>query len=530
MSQTESFLNDRSKDLLKKFMLGGALLGGGTMLAADLVNWLGHLNKKKQEEDDDTLYVYKDKEQVKSANTAMILLKKLLKNGTEADGSSDTDPLNLSEDDAMRIINILSGNGTAETVENVEDAISKEAGVGTGIAIAGGVGTAVGSGLLVHNLYTKFRRREAQKELDKAQHQFIGAQGYKEVKKTKKKKDKEGDTKSEDSGREKSAKSLSLPETVMSAPVALPLLLALGAGVTSYGMLDNAYPIKKPKPKGPRKIEIIEKPSDDQEEYGESTGVIKSSSYCEDDGREFLIRTVYMNRSHDSDLANLVGAVAAGDARDFCKAASAIGFGEALDTVKGGVNRVPDPIAEHLAISYLSKKASIKHQVGVLAAAEFATTFPHFYKAACALDPDRKEALSNISCIIGKAIRAERSYDLGITDNSLRKSASAVDLQDALIDNIGVPAAIEEALAGKAKKEGEDEYEAENLEDVIDNENPASSGDSTDSTGTSGQEAGIHDADSPSRKSTNKIIATGKTARKMMDSVPPDMIDKMLNP
>lgn len=66
--------------------------------------------------------------------------------------------------------------------------------------------------------------------------------------------------------------------------------------------------------------------------------------------------------------------------------------------------------------------------------------------------------------------------------------------------------------------------------DVIDSENPAAEGDSDESTGTSGQEAGIHDPDSPSRKSTSKIISSGKTARKFMDEAPPDAIDKLLLP
>ena len=67
-------------------------------------------------------------------------------------------------------------------------------------------------------------------------------------------------------------------------------------------------------------------------------------------------------------------------------------------------------------------------------------------------------------------------------------------------------------------------------EDIVDSENPATEGNSDESTGTSGQEAGIHDPNSPSRKSTSKIISSGKTARKFMDETPPDEIDKILLP
>lgn len=464
-----TFLSPRSKDLIKKFMLGGALLGGGTMLAADLANWIGHLHKKKDEDDDDTLYIYKDREQVKSA------------------------------------------------------------GVGTGIAIAGGVGSAIGSGLLVHHLYTKMRRAEAQKELDKAQHAFIDVQGYKEAPKRKGKSDKEdkGDKDEKGGAMSKKADSVSLGETIMSAPVALPLLLALGAGVTSYGMLDNAYPIKKRRPKAPRKIQIVEKPENDQEEYAD---LEKPAAYGDDDAREFLVRWLYSDNDGKSDIADLVGAVSDGDAASFKKAASDIGFVNAMATVKGGRARAVDPMAEHLALSYVAKEASIKHQVGVVAAGEFASKYPVMYKAACALDPGDREALYKIACILGCAIRAERSQELGIkaTPSMVKESSMAAQL---LTGDMSVSSAIESALSLKKKQDGSPSVASEDdVEDAADEENTATEGDSDESTGTSGQEAGLHDPSSPSRKPASKIIASGKTARKMMDAVPPDVIDKILQP
>lgn len=468
----DSFLSPRSKDLIRKFLIGGALLGGGTMLTADLVNWLGHLNKKKTEDDDDTLYVYKDREQVKSA------------------------------------------------------------GVGTGIAIAGGLGSAIGSGLLVHHLYTKMRRNEAQEELDKAQHAFIGAQGYKDVKKKDdKKKDKKTEKTKQDGEMKKESSSLSMGETLMSAPVALPLLLALGAGITSYGMLDNAYPVKKRKAKAPRKIEIVEKPSEDQGEYATNEEIEKPAAYGDDDAREFLVRMLYSNPGRNSDIADLVGAVAAGDGEDFKKTASSIGFVNAMDTVKGGRNRVPDPMSEHLAISYISKEASLKHQVGLVAASEFASRFPVIYKAACALDDSDKEVLYKVACILGCAIRAERSQELGVRPTKdMLKNASIASTVDDITGELSVPEAIGMALQLKKKQNSSDGLTEDDLEDAADEENSATEGDSDESTGTSGQEAGIHDPDSPSRKPAGKIIASGKTARKLMDAVPPDVIDKILQP
>lgn len=489
MSQPNNqFFSDRSNELIKKFMIGGALLGGGTMLATDLVNWLGHLKKNKEEDDDDTLYVYKDKEQVKAA------------------------------------------------------------GVGTGVALAAGLGSAVGSGLLVHKLYKKFRRAEAQKELDDAQNVFVETQGYKKVDK-KKKKDKDGET-------EKSASSIGLGEAVMSAPFALPLILALGAGVTSYGMLDNAYPVKKPKVKGPRRIEIVEKPApeakpevtkvevpsekpeegdaptvekidNEQSEYGAE----KAAAYGEDDGREFLIRMVHMNCGSNSATADLVGAVAGGQGDSFCKAASAVGFINALDTIKGGKFYEAGPVREHMAISYLAKKASIKNQVGLVAAAEFADRFPTFYKMASALPEDKKYALSKIACILGSAIRAELSFDLGIVDDEFAKSASLVNTAAKMAVGNEVVDVLGDALADKAREsltsdavEDTGDYEVDSDEEV------ATDGSKSESSDTSGEHAAESNAGTASKKDPVKIIASSKTARRMMDRVDPDDIDKMLNP
>lgn len=360
-------------------------MGGGSVLAADLVNWLGHLNRNKSDEDDDTLYVYKDKEQMKSAS------------------------------------------------------------VGTGLAIAGGVGSALASGLIVHNIYNKIRKAEAQKELDEAQKAFVEVQGYKPVKKDKKKDKKKDD----DKQLEKKSKAVSLGETIASAPIALPLLVALGTGVASYGLLNNAYPIRKKKVKGPRKIEIVEKPSDDQAEY--AGGLDKPASYCDDDARELVVRMLCANDRGVSDIRNLVGAVADGDSLSFKKTASDIGFVNALDTVKGGEHRTDDKLAKHLAVSYISKEASIKTQVGVVAAAEFATKYPTFYKVACGLPKGKKDALFKIACIIGKAVRADISTELGVTPPSgLDKSASYEDEYDPAEETVAAKL-IGELLGGVKK-------------------------------------------------------------------------------
>lgn len=435
-------ITPRGAELIKKFLLGGALLGGGTALGVDLINYMKHLNKNKEEADDDTLYVYKDREQVKAA------------------------------------------------------------GVNTGSAFAGGVLSALGAGAAVHKLYGAFRKREAQKELDKAQHAFLGAQGYKKLdKKDKKKSDKEKEESEKKAAAE--GKMPGLTETVTSLPTTAAILLALASGATSYAMLNNQFPARKPKVKGPRKIEIVEKPEDDQSEYAD-----KSASW--DDARELVIRTLCVTKSANvSDIRNLVAAVAAGEGEMFKSAAAATGFVPALDTVKGAADyRTVSPLEELLAVSYVAKNASTQPLVDLVAAGEFATAFPDFYKTACCLDQDTRDTLVKIACVMGSAIRAELACELGVRPTEgIQKEAAMTDS-----DHLNVTDIIGKILAENRKAETD--------------------GSSDESTGTSGEEAGISDPDSPSRaNAANKtnFLMGGKTTKKSVGETTDD-IDELLMP
>lgn len=112
-------MTDEEMTTIKKYLLGGAALGGSAALATSLVNYLQKIKKREEERtdmDDDTIYVYK-----------------------------------------------------------------KKASLSNGIAMAGGLLSTVASYLAVKKLYQKFREAEAQKELDDAQHIFIDESGYKEA-------------------------------------------------------------------------------------------------------------------------------------------------------------------------------------------------------------------------------------------------------------------------------------------------------------------------------------------------------------
>lgn len=358
-----ALLSDRDKSLVRNFLLGGAGLGGGAALATALVNYLKHLNKNTNEDDDDTIRIYKvPKEQEKVAMS-----------------------------------------------------------LGGPLALTGGVLGAAGTYAIVNKLYELLRKKQAQEELDKAQNIFIESQGYKKVKKK------------NDEGTEKKASGqpLSLGEAAMSFPLALPLLMALGSGVVAHKMLNKSFPVKKKKVQAPKRIEIVDAPTEEELEE------IKSANIKDSDGVEFLMRAVAMNKKATSDLRNILAATAEGRLSDFKKAAKAIGYANALDTVKGAAKaHTEDPFADQVAISCLSKSSSVGPQSEILAACEFAEAYPSFYKTAAALSETQQDSLFKIACILGKAIRSEIAEAAGITHGAMltKKAEASEDLLEALLE------------------------------------------------------------------------------------------------
>lgn len=379
----------------------------------------------------------------------------------------------------------------------------------TPTAMVGGGLAAIGSYLLVRKIYTALKLKKAQEELDEAQHAFLNASGY------------------ETAEQEKSAASgtrpISFGETLISAPVLVPALTATGAAILAYKLLDKEFPIAIKKPKRPKRIEVIEKPDEDQEEYEKQA----SASDMLSDGIEYLMRMTLLTKSATSDLANLVAAAATGELPAFEKAAKEIGFINALDTVKGAASRAVDPLNEHLAICTLAKKASLKHQVGVLAAIEFAENQSSTYKAAATLDEDTKDTLCKASCCLGRAIRYELSEELGIkppTSDNLEKQATSVipGIDEYLLD-----AAMSELL-NRATHHGSDEDSEED-----DESNEVEDDSSDDSTDTSGEEADIENPNSPSRRKKKdkvKFISSAKSRRGFLSKLDPDVVDKILTP
>lgn len=473
MQQNNPLISERGMNLIKKLALGGALIGGGTALSVDLVNYLNHLHKNKEEDDDDTLYVTKVRNQVKAAN------------------------------------------------------------VGAGLALAGAVAAGAGSYAAVHKAYKKFRKHEAQKELDKAQHAFVEVQGYKETDRPAKEKKKEESKPAE--MKKKAAedgKFLGFGESLASTPVALSALMALAAGATGYTMLNNAFPVRKPKVKGPRRIEIVntptEAPDPDVDEYGN----IKTANAhaTEADGREFLIRMLQITKNANvSDIANVIHAYAVGRGNEFRKVASDLGVLTALDVVKGMEKYASStPLREHLATISVAHDEGIGNEIGLVAAGEFATAFPEFYKRACALDEDTRVTLVKIACVMGKAIRAEISSDLGITapTDAMDKNASVMDL---VLQSKGVAEYVNDMLHGDVEDRLRDEKDDTQAEEAAEAAHSAKQVDDAVSELSSTSGANESEESGLVNKPTEHYLNSSKTSKQTVSEADSDDIDKLLS-
>jgi hypothetical protein len=120
MSDPQPAIDPRTAHLLKKFVLGGAALGGGIGLTTSLANYLKYMSDKANvndsSQDDDILYVDVPEEQInKGAN------------------------------------------------------VSGWPGVGSGVAMAGGAVSLLVANALVKKLYNKFKKKQLQQDLDQAQ-------------------------------------------------------------------------------------------------------------------------------------------------------------------------------------------------------------------------------------------------------------------------------------------------------------------------------------------------------------------------
>jgi len=430
-------LTPRSKELIKNYLIGGAALGGSGALLTSLINYINTL-----------------KQQV----------------------PSDPD----KEDDDTLYLNVgKSANDSAGATDLAAG----------GLALTGGLLSTLGTYALVRKLYQNVKRKQLQEQLDQAQQAFIENA------------EQEAQTKKAD----EVGKPMGLAELTWSSPVAFALLSAIAAGALTNKALDKTFPrVKKPKDTAPKRIVIRKNPEEEEQMAEEEKMAYDKVASAEqsEDGLEFLMHLCMGSKSaSQSELVDIVYAVAQGRGPDLTSHILEYGFDSAMDTIKGASEIDITPAQKQCAISYCVKSAALNPVVSLLAAAEYNDMAPRFTKIASLQSEERADTLLKIAGTIGALNRFETAGKLA-DEFDTSKEANEMSLEEIL------------ALVNKMKGQGEHTSE----EDDIEQNEDLNSEDSIDSS----EEKQVND---------RKPFATGKMTPDVIDelSEDDDLIDQAMS-
>ena len=350
-------IDERGAQKIRKYLTGGAAGGASIGLGIALMNYLKDLYREagdKTNLDDDTLY------------------------------------LDLPENPQ-----VAGAPGT------------KVATVSGGLAITGGLLTALGSAALVRKLVQEMKKKELQEQLDKAQGAY------------------QTTVMDEADSLAKGAADAGVPlhkgDWATSLPLSLLLLTTLASGALTYKGLNKYFPApKKPQSLEPKRVVIRRKKSqpsfyeeEGNDEEMENADFDKVASYEEimspqdiqDDALELVIKIAMHNPAGHSDLRDLVYAVAHGRSKEASEAAQGLGMEHALDLVKNASQKEASEEEISLAVCYLTKSSYLRPTAELLAFAEFNDMAPSFVKLASQLTDEAAEYMIKIAGVLGAGFR-----------------------------------------------------------------------------------------------------------------------------
>lgn len=392
-------LTPRSKELIKNYLIGGAAMGGSAALLTSLINYINTLKQQAPA----------DKER---------------------------------EDDETLYLNVN------KSAADKAGPIDLTAG---GLALTGGLLSTLGTYALVRKMYQNIKRKQLQEELDRAQQSFLNTA------------EEEGEAKKTAAA---GGQPMGLAELSWSSPVAFALLSAIAAGALTNKALEKTFPrIKKPKDTAPKRIVIRKNPEQEEEIEEEKNAYDKVASAEQyDDGLEFLTHLCMGSKSAaDSELVDIVHAVAQGRGPELTSHILEYGFDSAMDTIKGASENKISATQKQAAISYCVKSAALNPIVSMLAAAEYNDMAPKFTKIASLQNEECIETLLKIAGTIGAINRAEMANKLAI-DFEVAKEANDMTLEEILT-------LVNKIKADKGETSEEDDIEQNedlNSEDSID--------------------------------------------------------------
>jgi len=306
-----------------KLMGGGALLGTGIGAGSSLVNYLSNLNAK-------------------------------------AKAKQDT-----SRDDDVLYLDLPAKPGMPGL---------KQAASGSPATFAfGGLGTMLGAYLAynaVRGAYSNVRRKQLQKDLDAAQHSYLGGLD-------------------QSAQMAKAAAAFSGVNKVVGSGYLAGLLTILGSAVLANKVLQKQFPDRPQRsPHQPRKIVIRTMRGDGIDKEVPAAGGMTP------DATEGLTRLNLANtKSASWGLTDLVAHAAIGGCQSFKKNLQELGLDNALELIKGASDREVSPLAENLAISWIAHDPLVSTAIAPYLAAQLFEDSPTFAKAATCLanSPDVDE-------------------------------------------------------------------------------------------------------------------------------------------
>jgi hypothetical protein len=277
----------------------------------------------------------------------------------------------------------------------------KQATVSGAVGVTAALLATLGSAAAVRQFYQKFKKRELQQQLDKAQ------VGYTD--KVVQEAQLGGAKKAAETGTH-----MHPGDVASSTPLAALMLTMLASGALTYRGLNKYFPAaKKPTSVEPKRVIIRRKKT--QPGYHEDpneSAIDKTASYddlpdtdIEDDALEFVVKLAMHNPVGASDLRDVIYAVAAGRHTEICDHGLEYGAESVFDITKNASKQPINAERVNLAVTRCVKSAFLRPIIETLTCAEFYDMAPASVKAASEMSEDAQDALVKLAGLFGAGAR-----------------------------------------------------------------------------------------------------------------------------
>jgi hypothetical protein len=412
-------MNERDKQILKKFILGGASIGAGTALITSLLNYMGRLKDRTKEDsgqDDETLYI------------------------------------NIPTQKEASVLN-------------------------TGAAMAAGALASMGSYALIRRLYTEMLKRELQKEVDEAQQihlQALQEEAERESKKAASTKQPEG----KPLGVLETVTSIPVASALLLA-LASGVLTNHMLDKTFPAIEKPKF--KRPRRIVLREVQVNKKDNEKADALAvtetnpyANTPIKEQQKVAtfvgdELDGLDYVANIVMSQPGFDrkSELPDLVGAVASGRANEFFKVAHELGHDAAFSVIKGASDVLNDN-NRVMAIAATLRSPLVGPIAQTMVAAEAFDMFPNHCKMARYFDETTEKALFALACWAGACVKSSAVKSVGAVE---KIDPALLEEIKKIIETSDLPDRFEQEDSNNKKpknEEGSEDSEEPDYDDVID--------------------------------------------------------------